>query len=246
MTDFNLKAQKRELTGKKVKHLRVQGLLPAVMYGHGTDNANLSLDLINFKRIYKEAGTSSLVDLKIDDQNSVKVLLKEPDFDAISNQPYHVDIYKVRMSEKLTTEIPLSFINESPAVVELEGSLVKNIDALEVECLPGDLVSEFEVDLSALKTFDDIIKVSDINIPSTIEIKIDLDKVVAQVMPPRSEEEMAALEEEVVADVSAVEVTGEKPAEGEEPAEGEVDNKESAKPDSSDKPTDDSKPDKKE
>ncbi|MFA5129278.1 MAG: hypothetical protein WC445_04995, partial [Patescibacteria group bacterium] len=125
---------------------------------------------------------------------------------AISNQPIHLDIYKVKMSEKLTTEIPLSFINESAAVLELEGNLVKNFDALEVECLPNDLVSEFEVDLSLLKTFDDTIKIADIKIPKTIEVKADPEEVVALVMPPRSEEEMAELETEVVEDVEAVEV----------------------------------------
>ncbi len=233
MTDYILRAQKRELTGKKVKQLRTQGLIPAVIYGHDTKNENISLNLINFKRIYKEAGTSNLVDLNVDDEKSIKVLLKEPDFDALSNQPYHVDIYKVRMSEKLTTEIPLSFVDESPAVVELEGSLVTNRDNLEVECLPGDLVSEFEVDLSTLKTFDDVIKVSDIKIPSAIEVKVDADEVVAQVMPPRSEEEMAELDEAIEEKVNEVEVTGQKPEEGEEAAESKV--TESAKPESDSK-----------
>lgn len=236
MTDFALKATTRTVVGKKVKHLRSEGILPAVLYGHEAKNQTLSLDLINFKRIYKEAGTSNLIDLVIDDVPPVKVLLKEPDFDGIRNQPYHVDIYKVNMTEKLTTEIPLNFINESPAVVELEGSLVKNIDALEVECLPADLVSEFDVDLSLLKTFDDVIKVSDIKISDKIEVQSDLEEIVAQVMAPRSEEEMEALNEEVVEDVEAVEVTEQKAVEGEEGAEteGEADDK-SAKPDPEDK-----------
>jgi len=220
MTDFALKATTRTVVGKKVKQLRNEGIIPAVLYGHEAKNQTLSLDLINFKRIYKDAGTSNLIDLKIDDASPVKVLLKEPDFDAIRNIPYHVDIYKVKMTEKLTTEIPLNFINESPAVVELEGSLVKNIDALEVECLPADLVSEFDVDLSLLKTFDDVIKVSDIKISDKIEVQSDLEEIVAQVMAPRSDEELEALEEEVVEDVDAVEVTEQKPEE--EGAEGEA------------------------
>jgi large subunit ribosomal protein L25 len=221
MTDFILKAATRDVVGKKVKKLRESGFLPANLYGHESKNQNLSLDLINFKRIYREAGTSNLIDLVIDGKPAVKVLLKEPDLDAIKNDPYHIDIYRVKMTEKLTTEIPLNFVNESPAVVELEGSLVKNIDALEVECLPADLVSEFDVDLSMLKTFDDVIKVSDIKISDKIEVKSDLEEIVAQVMAPRSEEEMEALDEEVVEDVEAVEVTEQKPAEGEEGAEAE-------------------------
>lgn len=223
MTDYILKAQKRDIVGKKVKQLRKTGKLPAILYGHETKNENLSLDLLNFNHIFKEAGTSNLVDLMIN-EDKMKVLLKEPDIDSITNQPIHVDIYKVKMTEKLTTEIPLNFINESPAVIELEGSLVKNIDALEVECLPSDLVSEFDVDLSLLKTFEDVIKIADIKISETIEVKADPEEIVAQVMPPRSEEELAALDEEVVENVDNIEVTSEKPAEGEEgeTIEGEV------------------------
>jgi len=220
MTDFRIKADERQVVGKKVKKIRQAGQIPAVLYGHDFKNLNLALNLHDFLRIYKEAGTSNLIDLKIDDKDPVKVLFREPDFDAISNQPIHLDIYKVKMSEKLTTEIPLSFINESAAVLELEGNLVKNFDALEVECLPNDLVSEFEVDLSLLKTFDDTIKIADIKIPETIEVKADPEEVVALVMPPRSEEEMAELETEVIEDVEAVEVE-EKAKEDEEVAEGE-------------------------
>lgn len=230
MTDFKLIAKTRTLVGKKVKQLRRAGEVPAILYGHGTDNVNLSFNLVDFNRIYRDAGTSNLIDLKIDDEKSVKVLLREPSVHPVTNFATHVDVYKVKMTEKLTTEIPLSFINESPAVIDLEGSLVTNRDALEIECLPGDLVSEFEVDLSVLKTFDDVIKISDIKIPSTIEVKDDPEEIVAQVMPPRSEEEMAELEEEVKEDVEAVEVTGEKPTEGEEATEGEAAEDGDAKP----------------
>jgi large subunit ribosomal protein L25 len=233
MTDFSLRAATREVVGKKVKQIREQGQIPAVLYGHDSKNLNLALDLINFNRIYREAGTSNLVDLVVDDGASVKVLLKEPDVDPISNQPYHVDIYKVKMSEKLTTEIPLNFINESPAVIDLEGSLVKNIDALEVECLPSDLVSEFDVDLSLLKTFDDVIKVSDLKISDKIEVKSDLEEIIAQVMPPRSDEELEALDEEVVEDVDAVEVTEQKPEEEDTESEAGTDDK--AKPEPEEK-----------
>jgi large subunit ribosomal protein L25 len=215
MTDFQIKADERQIIGKKVKKIRQAGQIPAVLYGHDFKNRNIALNLHDFLRVYKEAGTSNLIDLKIGDTESHKVLFREPDRDAIVNRPIHLDIYKVKMTEKLTTEIPLNFVNESPAVLELEGNLIKNFDALEVECLPNDLVSEFEVDLSLLKTFDDTIKIADIKIPTTIEVKADPEEVVALVMPPRSEEEMAELETEVVEDVEAVEVEEKGQEEGE-------------------------------
>jgi len=220
MTDFVLKATTRKVIGKQVKKLRENGEIPANMYGHDSKNQNLSLNFISFNRIFNDAGTSNLVDLVVDENQPVKVLLKEPDYHPVSNKPLHIDIYKVKMTEKLTTEIPLNFVNESPAVLEQEGSLVTNRDALEVECLPADLVSEFDVDLSLLKTFDDVIKVGDIKVSDKIEILNDLEEIVAQVMPPRSEEELEELDAAVEENVEAVEVTGEKPAEeGEEGVE---------------------------
>jgi large subunit ribosomal protein L25 len=104
----------------------------------------------------------------------------------------HADFYQVRMTEKLETEIPLRFVGESPAVKDLEGNLITEKDALEIRCLPADLVPEFEVDLSLLKTFDDVIKVADVRVPKTIEVLHDADEVIALVTAPRSDEELEA------------------------------------------------------
>ena len=135
----------------------------------------------------------------------------------------------VDMKEKIKTEIPLEFIGETILVVDQEGSLIVNKDALEVECLPSDLVDHIDVDISSLTDFDQNIKVSDIIVPTTIEILDEPEEVVALVQPPRSEEEMEALEEAVVEDVEAVEVEQgkeEEAIEGEESKEKPEDKKE--------------------
>jgi large subunit ribosomal protein L25 len=125
------------------------------------------------------------------------------------------------MDEKLQTEIPLHFIGESEAVDTLGGTLTTQIDAVNVECFPDKLVPAIEVDITVLKTFEDMIRVSDIKAPEGIEILNEADDVVAVVVEPRSEEEMAALDEAVGEDadkaaVEAVEVEEKKRDEDEE------------------------------
>lgn len=197
---FNLSAKKREITGKKVKQLRQKGLIPAVLYGRNIKPESISIEKIKFIKIFNEAGTSSLIDLKIDSDKSFKVLSHEPQRDPVTGDPIHVDFYRVRMDEKIRTEIPLNFTGESEAVKQLEGNLVTNKDAIEVECLPTDLISKIEVDISSLKTFEDTIKISDLKLPDSIEILHDQDEIIALVEEPRSEEELAELEETSAAD----------------------------------------------
>jgi len=122
------------------------------------------------------------------------------------------------MKEKIHAEVPLNFIGESPAVLNMEGILITNKDSIEVECLPSDLVSEIDVDISVLDDFEKNIKVEDLKIPTGIEILDDIEEVVVTVQEPRSEEELEALDTEVVENVEAIEVENkgeEAAAEGE-------------------------------
>lgn len=205
--EYELKAVSRT---ERAKKLRFEKKIPAVIYGSGFDNISITVDELVFNKLFEEAGESSLINLKIDDKNSEKVLVHEIQKDPVTLNITHIDFYKVNMKEKIRTAIQLEIVGESPAVTDLEGSMVTNKDSVEVECLPGDLVSEIKIDISVLKTFDDVIKISDITIPDGIEVLDDLEEVAILVQPPRTDEEMAELEEEVKEDVDAVEVEGEK------------------------------------
>jgi len=219
MTEFKIEAKLRE--GKPNKARR-EGFVPAIIYGSNFENKKIALDKINFLRIFKEAGTSNLIDVAIDGEKELSTLVHEIQYDPIKNDILHVDFFKVNMKEKIHAEIPLEFIGDSPAVLNLEGSLITSKDSIEVECLPGDLVSEIQIDVSGLDDFEKNIKVTDIKVPTGLEIIDDPDEVVAYVQEPRSEEELEALETEVVEDVEAVEV--EEKGADEESAE-ESDNK---------------------
>jgi large subunit ribosomal protein L25 len=221
---IELQAERRTIVGKKVKRSRAKGLLPAVVYGHGQESTPIFIDEREFRKTYKEAGTSALIDLTIDEDKAIKVLLHEPQEHYRHGGPVHADFYAVKMTEKIETAIPIHFTGTSAAVEELEGNLIINKDELEIRCLPADLIPAVEVDLSALATFDDSIRVSDIKVPETIEIMLDPEEVIATVAAPISEEELEAelATDTTEAEAAAVEELGkeEAPAEG-EAAEGE-------------------------
>ncbi|MCX6812762.1 MAG: 50S ribosomal protein L25 [Candidatus Berkelbacteria bacterium] len=215
--EFQLKSTVR--SAETPATLRRSGVIPAVIYGDDFENQSLSVNENTFGKVFAQAGESSLINLEIGNNDPVKVLVHDRQIDSVSGKIIHIDFYKVNMKEKIRTEIPLLIVGESPVVLDLEGSLVSNKDAVQVECLPADLVHEIKVDISVLKNFDDVIKISDLRVPEGIEILDDPEEVAILVQPPRSEEEMAELEEKPEEDVAAVKVEGEKPAEGEEAAE---------------------------
>lgn len=228
---YILNATERVIKGKKTERLREAGDVPAVVYGHGEKNHIISVAKNVLNKTVSVVGESSLIDLVIDNAEPLKVLIHDVQRDPVTNSIIHVDFYAVKMTEKLTTEVPLVFQGEAKAVKELGGVLVKAIDKLKVECLPQDLVHEIVVDLSALNTFDDAIHVEDIKAPAGITIVSHLEDMVASVKPPRSEEEIKAEEAAEAPSVEAVEVEKKgKKEEASETAAGEAVKAEEAKP----------------
>lgn len=220
--DLQIKATNREEVKKGIKGLREKNLIPAQVYGKGQKNENIKIDKRTFEEVYSKAGVSTLIDLVIDDKKPIKVLLKEVQRDPVKEDILHVDFYIVRMDEYLTADIDLVFYGESAAEKELGGIRVSNKDKIQVKCLPADLIKEIKVDVSPLKTFDDFIKIKDLEIPEKIEVLDNTDLIVVLVTPPRTEEELKALEETPEEEIGDVAVVGEKEGEeGEEADEGD-------------------------
>jgi large subunit ribosomal protein L25 len=216
MEAINLEAKTRTVAGKAVSQLREKGLIPAVMYGKKQEAVNLEVSEQSFLKVFRVAGESTLIDLTVDGAEH-KVLIQDVAHDPLSDRIIHVDFHKVSLTEKLHTKIPLAFVGESKAVKALGGVLIKNVDELEVECLPAALVHEIPVDISKLEKFGDIIHLRELVIPSDITVKhLHADDPVVSVAEPRSEEELKSLEEKPVESVEGVEVTKKEKAEGEE------------------------------
>jgi large subunit ribosomal protein L25 len=214
---LTLKAKQREFLRKKVKKLRAAGVLPAVLYG-GAEIKNIELDLKEFQKVWRDAGESSIIELDLSGQKK-NVLIKEIQTDPVKDMPIHVDFYAVRMDKAIKAVVPIDFINESPAVKNLGGSMIKVMHEIEVEALPADLPSKLEIDVSKLAAIGDRFLVSDFKLPESVKISANAGDIVVLVEEPKKEEEAtaAAAAKPGIEDIEIVGKKGkEAPAAGEE------------------------------
>jgi len=189
-----LPLETRSIVGKANRGLRVAGQTPAVVYGHGTESQAVAAGSRELAKVYAQAGGNKIIGLKIDGDRQKNALIHEVQLDARTGDIIHADFYVVRMDEKIKTEVPLHFTGESTAVYQQEGTLVRPLETVEVEALPGDLPESFEVDIAVLDDFDKSITVGDLSVPSGVEILTPAEELIARVEPPRSDEELEALE----------------------------------------------------
>jgi large subunit ribosomal protein L25 len=192
------------------------------VYGHKIANQSVAVNSREFLKVYAKAGSTTLVNLDVDGTMH-NVLIREVQLHPVRDHVLHVDFYQVRMDEALEADVPLKFTGEAPAVKDLGGVFVRNMDSVSVKSLPQDLPSEIEVDITKLAQFNDVVHVSDLKLPEGVSLLAKDTDVVALIQAPRSEAELASLKEEITEDVASIEATAEKKEEpGEEGAEGEA------------------------
>ena len=240
MPELVLKVKTRELAGNKTDKIRAEGKIPAVLYGRGIDNQNLEIDYKEFINVFKEAGESTLVDLVIDDKEPVKVLIHNYQKDPVKDNFIHIDFYQVRMDEEITADVELVFVGESQAVKALGGIMVKNLNKLEIKCLPADLIGKIEVDISALNTFEDSVCVADLPVSENVKVIDNPDEIVVNVSAPRTQEELEELDKEFEEKFEDVEKAGEE-GEAKEGEEGKDEEKEAGSPEEKGSPEKDGK-----
>ena len=192
MDKETISATVRDLAGEQPSLIRRSGRLPVVLYGKGTKPQALIVDRKEFSNTFSKTGFTTLLLLKLNSGEPINVLVHDIQRHPVTDELLHADFLAVTMTEKIKTELPLELVGLAPAVQELEGNLLTPRTEIEVECLPDALVPKIEVDATTLKTFDDVIHVRDLTIPEGITVLTDPDEIVAQVTPPRSEEELEA------------------------------------------------------
>lgn len=229
MEKVTLKASPRQ---EKVCKVRRQGFIPGVLYGRQVKPVSLQVPYNVFKKLYEQSGESTIIDLDLAGEKR-NVLIKEVQLDPLKSLLNHVDFYVVEMSKEITAEVELKFVGVSKAVKDLSGVLVKNMDKIEVTCLPAVLPKVVEVDISALNTFEDSLTVENLVLAPGVRVKPEAKEIVATVTPPRSEEELAKLEETVEENVEKVE--GVKKEEPEAAKEGDTEVEAQAAPEKKDK-----------
>lgn len=214
-----LHAEQRTIFGKKVKTLRKQGVIPAVVYGEAVEAMSLTVSRKEFEKAYREAGESTIVELNVAGK-PLNVLIHDVAIDALKGAPSHIDFYALRMDKKVKMKVLLEFIGEAPAVKNDGGIFVKVMQEVELSALPKDLPHALQADISGMQTLESRIFVKDIKVPSGVVIEENPEDVVAIVETPRSEEELAALVETPATEATA-EVKTEREVKQEERAEKE-------------------------
>jgi large subunit ribosomal protein L25 len=184
----SLAAARRGVTGKKVSGIRREGRLPAVVFGRGLASDSLSIDSHEFEQLRRHAGANTLIDLSIDGEKAAPVLVHGVQLHRVTQRPLHVDLYVVRMTEELTVDVPLVPEGESEAVNTNGGTLMQVTEHVRVRALPDHLPQSIHYSIASLLTFDDLIHVSDLEIPADATLLNEPTDIVAKVLPPRVEE----------------------------------------------------------
>ncbi len=197
-------------TDERAARLRRQNLIPLEIYGHGFENIHAQVDYQTFRRTFEKATYSTIMHITVEGADkAVPVLVQDVQYHPVSDEITHVDLHAIRMDEKVQTNISLSFVGDSEAIKQ--GALLSTLKhQLDVTCLPGDLVHEIEVDLTALAEVGDVIRVGDLTIPKGLEVH-DTDE----------EPIVTAVEPRVVEEVEEEAAVGEESEEGAEKTEGD-------------------------
>ena len=219
MQKYILKADKRTVLGSKVKQLRRTGIVPANLFGKTIESQAIQVNAVDFNRVYKEAGETSLIWVKVEGEDKERpTLVTSVAFSPMTGDKMHVDFHQVNLKEKVTANVPVEIIGESELVNTNVAVLSQSLNEIEVEALPTDIPESIVFDISTLKEIGDQIKVSDAKVAEGIEIKTDPEQMVVSLQEPQKEEEPLVTEEEVAEDATGAET----PAEGEAKPEGEA------------------------
>jgi large subunit ribosomal protein L25 len=222
MEGLKLKANKRDILGKKTRFLRRQGITPAHLFGHGLESLALQCDTAKLQRVIAHAGRTRLISLGIEgDKETRSVFIKEIQRDPRTGILLHVDLFQIRKAEKIKVDVPIVLVGEAPAMKNKGYTLTHSLTELSIECLPAKLPPQIEVDLSPLEEVGQAIHVRDLTFSPDITVHNDPDQMVVRVSEVYVEVEEVAPVEQVAAEAEAEAVAEEKPEE--KPEEPEAD-----------------------
>ena len=211
MEVLELRATLRSVTGKKVKMLRHQNIVPGIIYGHKIEPTAVQFGDRELEKSISAAGTSTTLQVFVEGtQEPYFTIFRDVQYDPIKRNVIHVDLQALDITETVRLPITLTFVGLAPAI-ELGGLLLPHMNEIEVEALPLALVPEIQVDVSGIVEIGQSILVKDLIVPEGITLLHDPNDIVVQVtwIAEEEEEELEAEPEEE----GEVEVITEQPEE---------------------------------
>ena len=216
--DLQIAVDARTASGKQTKRLRAAGIVPGVVFGKKAGSVPVQLEAKAFEALYREAGRTSIIKVKVDGGRETSVVIKSVQRNPLTGRVLHVDFFAPDLTHEMQADVPIAFSGEAPAVEATGGTLFTSLDHIKVKALPADMPHEVIVDVSSLVDLDAAIHVSDLAFADNVTVLNDPDELVAKVMPPRVEEEPEVVAEELEGE--AAEGAEGEAGEGAEPAEG--------------------------
>ena len=189
MDQIVINAQPRSVTGKKVKLLRREGLIPLVVYGRKTEPINIQAVEFDTNRAISSAG-GQLMSLQIEGEDAPRaVLARDIQRDVITGAYMHVDLYEVDVTERRQVEVSVVLVGEAPLASTGEAVLLQVLNSVQIECLPTEIMQSIELDASKMVEFSDALYVSDLSLPEGIDILTPADEMIARLQAIQEEEE---------------------------------------------------------
>ena len=200
-----LDAKMRVVAEERAKNLRSDGMIPAVIYGQG-DNTLLKVENLALRRVLREAGTTNLIDITVENETRT-VVVKEVQAHVTRGDLIHVDFFEVDMAAKIIVDAELIAIGEAAPVTEGLGTTALVLYSVQIESMPDDMISQIVVDISQIEKPEDMIYVRDLPIPPGVEVLTDPDAVVVRFeYTPIEEEEEEVVDEDLMFAPAADEV----------------------------------------
>ena len=217
--DKNVEAKPRQGGGKNdARRLRKTGMIPAVVYGAGQSSQAVSVDPKQMGRIlHSETGHNTIFDLALDGE-SAKVMIVDWQYEPIKGALLHVDLKRIAMDKVLQVSVPIVLKGEAPGVKVQGGILEQILREVEIECLPADIPSHIDADVSQLM-FGQVIRVTDLPHSGSIKFLTDENQPVAHVVAVK--EVVEAAPAEAAAEGAAAPAEPEVIKKGKQEVEGE-------------------------
>jgi len=217
-----LEATKRDKIGKQVSQLRMQGIVPGVLYGPTFDAIPLQVEWTTLRPVLLEAGGSKVIQLNMSGEE-YNALVRDVQRDPLRGDVLHIDFYRVRMDVAIRTEVPVVLAGTDDHISELGGVIIHEMNSIEVECLPGDLPPQVEIDLAGIVEIGDSLLVSDLPQFEGVTYMSQPDDVVVTSSYMRAEvEEEEEVEEEIFEEGEEPELIRRRRDEEEEEGEDET------------------------
>lgn len=217
MAEYKLTLEKREITGKKLKNLRKEGLIPSVIYGGEKEPILASSEYVATEKVLTEAGYHSPVDLDVAGKKQLAIV-KDIQLDPISRKIVNIEFQAISASEAVTatTPIVIADFEASDASKLYHFAMTQSLEEIEIKAKPADLPESLTIGASKLASLDDKLTIADLTLPKGVELadkELDSAQVIASLYDPAAEaaaREAAASTEPAAEEAAAVSAEAEE------------------------------------